>query len=608
MSRPQSQLGTPTELLSLQASALPSFFRYEATENGSALAEAISALREAVQTAPPAHYDRPIWHGNLANALLRHYDHTTMIESLEEAVEMRRIAVQLNPGHAQRALHLGNLATTLMTHYSATRNRASLNEAVSVMREANHLTVPGDPSRPMRLSNFARMLYATGDPTSIMQAADLFAEAVRTVPEGHRAQADCLNGLAMCRHTIGGPAGRLEALRLFRRACRTVTSPAATRARIALDWIRLAEQTGDHEGHFEALTTAVGLLDTVAWRGITRADQERQLRRFAGVASDAAALAIAAGRPEFAVELLEQGRAVLLAQALDTRTSLESLALRAPELAERLVVIDEELEGSDDELTMSGAEQTFAQDQRTDADRRMHLAKEREELLNQVRVLPGLDNFLLAPRFEVLRIAAAKGPIVMVNTSRHGCHGLTVTLAGVHVTPLPSLSNTHISTRVLEFLAAITAIGNSNHETLSARQTITDTLEWLWISIAEPILSDLNITRRYESMHEQPRIWWCPSGLLSFLPLHAAGHHTTRTDDQPATVLDRVISSYTPTLRMLLPARNSSAAEGHAPVLVAMPVTPGQPNLPAAAREIDALRRLFPTVQVLRVATRPETR
>ena len=46
------------------------------------------------------------------------------------------------------------------------------------------------------------------------------------------------------------------------------------------------------------------------------------------------------------------------------------------------------------------------------------------------------------------------------------------------------------------------------------------------------------------------RIWWCPTGPLTSLPLHAAGVYTT---DEPGNKLsDFVISSYTPMLTPLM--------------------------------------------------------
>ncbi len=59
--------------------------------------------------------------------------------------------------------------------------------------------------------------------------------------------------------------------------------------------------------------TAVTALDEAAWRGLGRADQERVLGEYEGLARDAAAAAIRAGRVDYALELLEQGRGVMLA-------------------------------------------------------------------------------------------------------------------------------------------------------------------------------------------------------------------------------------------------------------------------------------------------------
>jgi CHAT domain-containing protein len=46
----------------------------------------------------------------------------------------------------------------------------------------------------------------------------------------------------------------------------------------------------------------------------------------------------------------------------------------------------------------------------------------------------------------------------------------------------------------------------------------------------------------------RPRIWWCPTGPLSFLPIHGAG---TYGAPHPESVLDYVVSSYTPNVTAL---------------------------------------------------------
>ena len=74
------------------------------------------------------------------------------------------------------------------------------------------------------------------------------------------------------------------------------------------------------------------LLPEVTPRQLGRSDQQYAIGGFAGLASDAAALALATEawryqreRATRALRLLEAGRAVLLSQALDTRSDLTDL-------------------------------------------------------------------------------------------------------------------------------------------------------------------------------------------------------------------------------------------------------------------------------------------
>jgi hypothetical protein len=98
----------------------------------------------------------------------------------------------------------------------------------------------------------------------------------------------------------------------------------------------LAEQTPAQAA--DLLELAVRLLPLATPRLLTRTDQQHELSGFAFLASDAAALALAAGGPDpapRAVGLLELGRAVLHGQALDTRTDLTELRAAHPVLARR---------------------------------------------------------------------------------------------------------------------------------------------------------------------------------------------------------------------------------------------------------------------------------
>jgi CHAT domain-containing protein len=89
-------------------------------------------------------------------------------------------------------------------------------------------------------------------------------------------------------------------------------------------------------------------------------------------------------------------------------------------------------------------------------------------------------------------------------------------------------------------------------------------------------------------------MWWCPAGPLALLPLHATGHHDTRFEERPETVIDRVVSSSTPTVRALLHSRQPKTdPDGGRLLVVAMPDTPGQPGLPGAEKEAELVTGLF---------------
>jgi len=114
-------------------------------------------------------------------------------------------------------------------------------------------------------------------------------------------------------------------------------------------------------------------------------------------------------------------------------------------------------------------------------------------------------------------------------------------------------------------------------------------LDWLWDTITGPVLEALDISQPCSS-RPLPRIWWIPVGLLSLLPIHAAGQ-----------AMDRVISSYAPTVRALAHARASGPPTRPArSLIVAMPSSPEPYNdLPGASSEAESLERVLPQPTVL---------
>jgi len=365
-------------------------------------------------------------------------------------------------------------------------------------------------------------------------------EAVEVQPTGHphRANALGLLGFALVERfeRTGYAADQREATRVFAEAARTPTAAVMTRSLASREWARLAASAGEWASAAEGYRLAVGLLPHLAPGELRRDDQEHRLARFPGVASEAAACVLRRdGDAVEAMELLEQGRGVLLAQAMESRGDLTDL--------------------------------------------REHSA-----------------------RLDQLTDAASEGPLVALNISRFGCDALIVTPGSVASVPLPDVTWEVIRDRVEAFGIALEIIGDLRHDPAdrsAATRFISRSVGWLWDAITEPVLSTLGITEPPPRGHPLPRLWWMPTGLLSFLPLHAAGHHDRHSGQ---TVMDRVVSSYTPTIRALRRARvvrQTRTRGAPHPLVVTMPLTEGQSDLPGARREAEPLVHRFPRTHVL---------
>ena len=80
------------------------------------------------------------------------------------------------------------------------------------------------------------------------------------------------------------------------------------------------------------------------------------------------------------------------------------------------------------------------------------------------------------------------------------------------------------------------------------------------------------------SEHELLHVWWCTTGFLSFLPIHAAGIY--RENAFPGSkLLDFVVSSYTPTLSGLINASCPTTLPNSQVLAVTLPVESGCPSL-----------------------------
>ena len=548
---------------------------------------AIATLRSAVRQLPPSDPDGPLFLSQLAEALRRAYALTGDTRALAESIGCRRAALARTPaGHPARLHYQANLAMSLRNRFEAAGDPGDLHEARELISGVLAAAPADHPDRSKWQADLAhilrRLAASEHDEASLAEAAEMLRSAIAEAGPGHHdllmhrvnlggvlvnavelrwrqelydeavdalgqalpaaapgtpERADLLLSLGLAhaarfRADQSGAACQAAAAALSE-AGRTVTAPAGTRARAARYLAAVHARAGDAAAAAGAYADALELLDLVTWRGLARDDQERMLADFRGLGPAAAAAAIEAGDADRALSLLEQGRGVLLSQVLELRAGHQQLRDVEPGLAAELDEVHDAMEAAArGDLASPGEAPEETQLARHE------LAVRRSGLLAAIRERPGLSRFLLPPDAAALRSPLPDGAVVALNVAETRCDAIITTSAATTVLPLPGLAAAEAAERAALFLAAVTANAWGTNDVL------LDVLAWLWDAAVGPVLGAL------EGPPGPPRIWWMPTGPLSLLPVHAAGHHRRRDGDH-GSALHRALSSYTPNLRIM---------------------------------------------------------
>ncbi|MET8545624.1 CHAT domain-containing tetratricopeptide repeat protein [Kitasatospora sp. NPDC004799] len=610
------------------------------TGDPQAFQEAAELARRAVDEGPVRPAARVDRLANLGVVLQSRHDATGEPGVADEAIATAREALALTgPGSPALGDRLNHLANALRARFAATGDRADLDEAVALLERAVEESPYGDPRLAVVLSNLgnARLeQYRTGGDGQALEAAvsDL-GRAVWADAEGTAAHGGYLrhyaDTLLILHHRDGDPGVLRAAEDAYRRAARTEAMPVHGRVLAAWEW-GAAAATGERwEEALRGYEAAVRLLPFAASGRLARSDQERSLSRVHGLAAEAAACAVQVGDLVLAVRLLEQGRGVLLGRTIAARDGLGRLRRAHPAAAERFRELSERIERID-AADLDARDALDGRDAADPADGppglpgtgshlRHTLAARFEQLVTEIRALPGFADFLAPPSPDLLAAVSWRGPVVLAYCSEYRSDALVLWSGRVLPVPLPGATPEAVDEQVRRLEAALTAAADPATDR-AAQVAIGEVLRWTWDHVTGPVLDRLDrLGLSGAADGRLPRVWWSPGGALSALPLHVAGHHgdatghdggTGRPDGRPRTVLDRVVSSYTPTVRALAYARSREtgpepagpSAGGSAPggppaadglLAVALPETPGARPLTGARREVELLRGLLPT-------------
>ncbi|MFD5623962.1 CHAT domain-containing protein [Streptomyces yangpuensis] len=518
---------------------------------GAHLDRAVADLLEAERLLPASAPGRSQYLGNLVRVFQLRYQHDLLrTDDLREAIRWAEEAVAGSGGTATAAVPLLNLCVVRVLAYqqafhpftrAVSPPEAALTDAVGSIARALRELPDGHPAvanaHMIRGQLFEEVFRRSSREADLDTALDAYAVAAR-----HPGGSLLIRGIA-------AESGGLLALRRGRSDTATVLLSLAVEL-------------------LEAMTEPTLL----GWH--SRADHVEQ---FGGLAGQACAAYLEAGRPEEALAVLDRGRSLLLAPVW-------GLASRATALPEK-----------DLQLYREAVWSSFRADQAAEAEQ-VTLAPRpldpppspgpsrarptaptatgsggaytdaREHRRAAGRILAAHGSRLAPADVDVKALSSQLGDsaVVALNVTALRADALIVTSGGVDALSLPRLMPEAVERYAARLQVATDA---RDEESLDVLDEIT---RWLWDDLAAPVLERL-------APLGPNRVRWVPSGPLCLLPLHAAGHHGVApgAGTTPDTVLDRVVSSYSATLRTL--ARDlTRPTEPVGPALLVAPGSSGQ--------------------------------
>ncbi|KAJ6599697.1 CHAT domain-containing protein [Mycena vulgaris] len=570
------------------------------------LNKSVLIQQEAVRLTPESDLGgKAIVSKNLASALRTRFERLGAVDDLNQSISMCESVVRLTPnGHPDRASRLNLLGYSLLTRFEKTGNLKDLDNSIFFCRDAVQITPDSHPNKPTWLINMSNGLSGRfrrlNNLSDLNTSVSLRENAVRLTPDGHPDKPLWLYNLAdtisLRFQRLHDPRDVGQMILHYSAAARSTTGPPNVRFNAASWWARWARNT-DHPSVLEAYNFALELLPELAWLGLSISDRHHQILQAGTLTRDAAAAAIASGQPEKAVEWLEQGRSIIWGQLLELRTPVDALKESHPAMADRLILLSTKLEGVSSGESQSGTPPSL----QSIAGQSHVYAEKRNKLLKDIRKLDGFQRFLLPKTMHELTEAAPKGPVIILNVTYSRCDAL-ILMPGlgdevIHV-PLANFTSRDIQA-LAESLGTILHDKGRSDRLVGRREgyvppedTFSHILAELWVRVAKPVLNALAITTPSKEAAAQ-RIWWCLTGPLTFLPIHAAGIYGEK-EFFGSKLSDFVVSSYTPSLTALIQGfRPQSDDQPELQLLaVAQPSATGQLHIPGTRKEINNLEQL----------------
>ncbi|CUA78375.1 Girdin [Rhizoctonia solani] len=564
------------------------------------LEKAIECSSRALELAPDGHPNTSNRHASLGVSYTHRYRRLGELADLEKALECFSRALELTPdGHPDISRRYATLGASYGDRYQHLGELADLEKAIEHFSRAVESTPDGHPDMSGRRSNlglsYTYRYQRLGELGDLEKAMECHSHLLASTPNDHPDLLQqyfdhAFTTLHWYNHT-SDPSHLENALQSFRKATQLSTGAPRDKFRWALKWAKLASHC-PALNLIEAYQTAIDLLPQFIWLGATADQRYTDLSTTESLAIKACSAAVRSSDYSLALEWLEHARCVVWTQSVMLRSPLDLLHASHPDIATRLQTVANELHTFGyQNLTSNPAPHHITALEDVGQQRR-RLAGEYNSLLEQVRQLPEFESFLKPIKTTELVRVARSGPVVVINCQGDQSDALFIFPGHNNVKHLALPTFTEDKARQARSQLE-TSLKHRNLRQRGVKRQgqlgyvdgMEDVLRTLWIDVVKPVLDYLGYMDT-TSQEQLPHITWCPTGLLSFLPLHAAGDYS-----QPRSrVYNYAISSYTPTLSALITSASSSQNSSCRLLAVGQAATPGYSLLPNTTTELAHIK------------------
>ncbi|CAE6479751.1 unnamed protein product [Rhizoctonia solani] len=592
---PKNHPDLPTWLMTLGTSHNLRFGRLGELDD---LDKAVEYPSMALTLIPNNHPRLPVLFANIGAAYNERYGCLGELDDLEKALEYQTRALALTSNdHPYLPSRLINLATFHNNRFQRLGELDDTEKAIGYMSMALTLIPDDHPDLLGLYMNLAAFhntrFHHLGNSGDLKEAIEYSSRAITLTPDGHLELSKEHHGLARYQVKYSETTGDLsclqDALHSFRKASQSLVGTPNDRFEAALEWAQYASRHSSLNC-IEAYQTAIDLLPQFIWLGATTAQRYQDLDKAKDLAVSAASAAIRSSKYRLALEWMEHARCVVWNQSLMLRSPLDQLRSFHPDLAARLQTVS-------NQLHHAGAESRAARElsdlitPEQAAQQHRRLAGEYDNLLAEARKLPGFEDFLKPMKAAGLVRAAQNGPIVVVKCNTDGYDALLIQPGQDEITHIPLLNFTveraqHDHSEIEKSVRSMRLRERGERRpVIEPEDDYGSLLKILWYGIVKPVLDFLGYTNN-ASKDSLPHITWCPTGVVSFLPLHAAGDY----DEPGSRVFNYVISSYTPTLTALIASTPNSLSPNSRVLAIGQEATPGHTRLPGTAQELASVQ------------------